>query len=97
MIVRSIRATLRATRLIKKDKSAFLELFRKESGIKDEEVGTQVYNDLRVLYSATGIASEASMEENIVIAKHMLRVTRKVSISDVADWSLAREALKGLK
>ena len=96
-IVRTIRATLRGTRLIKDKKSEFIAVFKKESGRKDEKLASQVYDELVGLYAETGIPKEAGILENIAIAKDMMGITRKVAISDVADWSLARKAAKGLK
>jgi hypothetical protein len=37
------------------------------------------------------------MLEEIAIAKEILGISRDVAIADVADWSFARIALKGLK
>jgi hypothetical protein len=37
------------------------------------------------------------MLEEIAIAKEVLGITKEVPASDIADWSFARTALKGLK
>jgi len=68
-IVRSIRASLRATRYIKENKSEILKLLGKEFGIKDGEVASLVYDDAIKLYSDTGIPTDASMLEDIAAAK----------------------------
>jgi NitT/TauT family transport system substrate-binding protein len=96
-IVRAIRATLKAIRFIKENKEEILKVMAKELGIKDREVAALVYDDATKLYSDTGIPSEASMLEDIAVAKETQGVTRKVSISDVADWGFAREASRQLK
>jgi hypothetical protein len=69
----------------------------KELGIKDNEISSMVYDDGVKLYSDTGTPSDASMLEEIGIAKEFLGISRDVPIAEVADWSFARIALKGLK
>jgi hypothetical protein len=69
----------------------------KELGIKDREISNMVYDDGIKLYSDTGIPSDASVLEEIGIAKEILGISRDVSTSEVVDWSFARIALKGLK
>ena len=41
--------------------------------------------------------SDSSMMEEIGIAKEFLGISRDVAIAEVAEWSFARIALKGLK
>jgi NitT/TauT family transport system substrate-binding protein len=96
-IVRTITVTLRSLRFIKQNKEDVLKLMSKELGIKDREIGSMVYDDGIKLYSDTGIPSDASVMEEITIAKEILGISRDVSLSEVADWSFARAALKGLK
>ena len=96
-IIRTIKATLRAIRLIKSDKEATISAMAKELGMKDRDIAAMVYEDGVKLFSDTGIPSEASMIEEIETAKEILGVTRDVSVSEVADWSFARTALQGLK
>jgi len=96
-IVRAIRVTLRALRFIKGNKEETLKLMSKELGIKDREISHMVYDDGIKLYSDTGIPSDASVMEEIGIAKEILGISRDVSTSEVVDWSFARIALRGLK
>jgi ABC-type nitrate/sulfonate/bicarbonate transport system substrate-binding protein len=96
-IVRAIRITLRAIQFIKRNKDETLKLMSKELAIKDSEISSMVYDDGVKLYSDTGTPSDASMLEEIAIAKEILGISRDVAIADVADWSFARLALKGLK
>jgi ABC-type nitrate/sulfonate/bicarbonate transport system substrate-binding protein len=96
-IVRVIRVTLRALRFIKGNKEETLKLMSKELGIKDREISNMVYDDSIKLYSDTGIPSDASVIEEIAIAKEILGISRDVSTSEVSDWSFVRTALKGLK
>jgi hypothetical protein len=56
-----------------------------------------VYDDGIKLYSDTGTPSDSSMMEEIGIAKEFLGISRDVAIAEVADWSFARIALKGVK
>jgi len=96
-IGRAISITLRAIQFIKRNKDESLKLMSKELAIKDSEISSMVYDDGVKLYSDTGTPSDASMLEEIAIAKEILGISRDVAIADVADWSFARLALKGLK
>lgn len=96
-IVRAIRTTLKAIQFIKRNKEETLKLMAKELAIKDREISSMVYDDGVKLYSDTGVPTEASMLEEIAIAKEVLGITKEVPASDIADWSFARIALKGLK
>jgi len=96
-ITQAIRITLRAIQFIKRNKEETLKLMSKELGIKDNEISSMVYDDGIKLYSDTGIPSDSSMMEEIGIAKEFLGISRDVAITEVADWSFARIALKGLK
>jgi ABC-type nitrate/sulfonate/bicarbonate transport system substrate-binding protein len=96
-IVRTISATLKSIRFIKQNKEEILKVMANQLGIKDREVASLVYDDAIKLYSDTGVPTDASMMEDIASAKETQGITREVSISDVTDWSFAREALKGLK
>jgi NitT/TauT family transport system substrate-binding protein len=96
-IVRAIRTTLKAIQFIKRNKEETLKLMAKELAIKDREISSMVYDDGVKLYSDTGVPTEASMLEEIAIAKEVLGITKEVPASDIADWSFARTALKGLK
>jgi NitT/TauT family transport system substrate-binding protein len=96
-IVRAIRITLKAIQFIKRNKEETLKLIGKELGIKDRDISSMIYDDGVKLYSDTGIPTEASMLEEINIAKEVLGIVKDVPASDIADWSFARLALKGLK
>ena len=96
-IVRAIRTTLRAIQFIKRNKDETLKLMSKELGIKDNEISSMVYDDGIKPYSDTGMPSESSMIEEINLGKEFLGITRDVAIAEVADWSFARIAVKGLK
>jgi len=96
-ITRAIRITLRAIQFIKRNKEETVKLMSKELAIKDREISSMVYDDGIKLYSDTGTPTDASMLEEIGIAKEFLGISRDVAIGEVADWSFARAALKGLK
>jgi NitT/TauT family transport system substrate-binding protein len=96
LIVQTIGATLRATRFIKENKNETLELMSRKLGIKDRELASQVYDEYITLYPDTGIPPDSSMMEDALISKKALGIQREVQISDVADWSFARKALKEL-
>ena len=96
-IVRTITVTLRALRFIKGNKEETLKLMSKELGIKDREISSMVYDDGIKLYSDTGIPSDASVMEEIGVAKEILGISRDVSPVEISDWNFVRMALKSLK
>jgi ABC-type nitrate/sulfonate/bicarbonate transport system substrate-binding protein len=96
-ITRAIRITLRAIQFIKRNKEETVKLMSKELAIKDKEISSMIYDDGIKLYSDTGTPTDASMLEEIGIAKEFLGISRDVAIAEVADWSFARAALKRLK
>ena len=95
-LVRTLRATIRGIRFLKEHKGAFLELLAK-SGIKDRRIADLIYKDAAELYPYDGIPPESGMLEAIKLSKRTLRVSREVSVSEVADWSFARKAVQGIK
>jgi NitT/TauT family transport system substrate-binding protein len=96
-IVRVLRAAMRTIGFIKANKEAALALMAKELGIEDKEVANLVYEDSIKMYSDTAIAPDNGMLEEIAAGKEVQGITREIKISDVADWTFAREAYKGLK
>jgi hypothetical protein len=55
------------------------------------------YDDVVKLYSDSGIPSENSILDEIAMIREMIGTTRDITPSQVADWSFAREAGKGIK
>jgi NitT/TauT family transport system substrate-binding protein len=96
-IVRVLRAAMRTIGFIKANREASLALMAKELGIEDKEVANLVYDDSIKMYSDTAIAPDNGMLEEIAAGKQIQGITREIKISDVADWTFAREAYKGLK
>ena len=97
LIVRTIAATLKATRFIKENKNETLALMSRKLGIKDRELAAQVYDDYVVLGSDSGIPADSSLMEDLAIVKESLGIRREVHASDVADWSFARKAAQESK
>ena len=92
LIVRVLKATLKGLRLLKANKSAFLEVLTKESRIKDRKLANLIYADALKFYSKNGIASKAAMLKLIAHDKRTQGMTRKVSLSEVADFSFVQKA-----
>jgi NitT/TauT family transport system substrate-binding protein len=95
-IMRTIRATLKALRFIKENKERVLKIMATDLGINDSEIANLAYDDVVKLYSDSGIPSENVMRDEIATMKEILGVKRDITLSQVADWSFAREAAKGL-
>jgi ABC-type nitrate/sulfonate/bicarbonate transport system substrate-binding protein len=96
-IVGTIRGTLGAIRFIQENKGEIVKVMAKEFAMTDPEVAHLVYEDAIKLYADNAIPSDASMMEGIANGKETQGITREVAISEVADWSFAREAARDLK
>jgi hypothetical protein len=69
----------------------------KELRIENKDVARLVYDESVKIFSDTGIPPEKGMLEEIAASKQTQGITREIPISEVADWSFAREAYKSLK
>jgi NitT/TauT family transport system substrate-binding protein len=96
-IMRTIRATLRAIRFIKENKERVLNIMATDLGINDSEVANFAYDDVIKHYSDSGIPSESSILDEIATIREMIGTKGDITVSQVADWSFAREAFKGIK
>ena len=96
-ILRTVKAALMANRFLKENKSEFMKLLAKESGVNDPVVAGLIHEEIVKLYSDTGLVSDEAMQEFIANSKEALKVSREVSISEIADFSFARRALSELK
>jgi NitT/TauT family transport system substrate-binding protein len=96
-IVKMIRALLKSVDYINTRKADILALMDKSWGVKDAEVREEMYRDIVGLYSRNGIAPDDVMKNVIQLVQEGRKSKTAVSISDVADWSLARKAGEELK
>ena len=97
LVLRTVKATLMANRFLKEHKSEFMKLLAKESGVNDPVVAGLIHEEIVKLYSDTGLISDDAMQEFIANSKESLKVSREVSISEVADFTFARKAMSELK
>jgi hypothetical protein len=95
--MRTIRATLKAIRFIKENKERVLSIMATDLGINDSEVANFAYDDVIKHYSDSGIPSESSILDEIATIREMIGTKGDITVSQVADWSFAREAFKGIK
>jgi ABC-type nitrate/sulfonate/bicarbonate transport system substrate-binding protein len=96
-VLRTVKAALMANRFLKENKSEFMKLLAKESGVNDPVVAGLIHEEIVKLYSDTGLVSDEAMQEFIVNSKEALKVSREVSISEIADFSFARKAVSEIK
>ena len=96
-ILRTIKAALMGNRFLKESKGEFMKLLAKESGIDDPVVGGLIHEEIGKLYSDTGIVPDDAIQEFIANSKEALKVSRQVSISEVADFSFARRAVSEMR
>ena len=97
LALRSVKAAIMANRFLKENKGEFVKLLAQESGVHDAVVAGLVHEETVKLYSDNGLISDDAMQEFIVNSKESLKVSREVSISEIADFSFARKAVSELK
>ena len=97
IIVRTIKAALMGNRFLKENKGEFEKLLAKESGVRDPVVAGLIHEEIIKLYSDHGVISDEAMQELIASSKEVLKTSRDVSFSEVADFSFARRAVSELK
>ena len=97
VILRSVKAALLGTRFLKENKNEFVKLLAKESGVRDQAVAGLIHEEIVKLYSDSGIISDEAMQELIASAKEVLKTSKEVSFSEIADFSFARRALSELR
>ena len=97
LVLRTVKAALMANRFLKENKSEFMKLLAKESGVNDPVVAGLIHEEIVKLYSDTGLVSDEAMQEFIANSKEALKVSREVSISEIADFSFARKAVSEIK
>jgi ABC-type nitrate/sulfonate/bicarbonate transport system substrate-binding protein len=92
---RVIRATLRANRYIYANRDGAAQLLV-DWGKVEREFAYQSYDGLRNLFNLDGNVPDDGLKLVIDQARNAAKITREVSPSDVADFSLLREAQKDL-
>ena len=97
LIVKTVRATLRGMIFVKENKEESLRAMGKEFGVTDRKLASIVYDEAISSYMWTGVPSDASMKADIDSAKTVQKITREISVSDVADWRFAREAYRTVR
>jgi ABC-type nitrate/sulfonate/bicarbonate transport system substrate-binding protein len=97
LILRTVKGALLANRFLKEHKDEFIKLLAKESGIHDPVVAGLVYEETANLYSDNGLVSDEAIQEFIASSKATLKVSREVSIAEIADLSFARKAANEIK
>jgi ABC-type nitrate/sulfonate/bicarbonate transport system substrate-binding protein len=95
--LRSIKAALLGNRFLKEHKGEFVKLLAQESGVHDPVVAGLIHEEVIKLYSDNGLVSDEAMHEFIATAKETLKLSREVSLSEVADFGLSRKAVSDLK
>lgn len=93
-LIRTIRATLEGVRFLRNNKSEYGKLLAQETGITDAGTANDLYEDFTKLAAVTGITPDDSILESIAFLRDLLGITRKVLISEVADWTFAQQASK---
>jgi ABC-type nitrate/sulfonate/bicarbonate transport system substrate-binding protein len=96
-IVKIIKAILKSIDFIWERKNEILSFMEKNWGIKDPEIREEIYRDIIVLYSRTGIASDEMMKNVIQMVQETRKTAANVPLSNIVDWSFAKRANEELK
>jgi ABC-type nitrate/sulfonate/bicarbonate transport system substrate-binding protein len=97
LILRTVRAALAGNRFLKENKAEFMKLLARESGVEDAAVASLIHEEVVRLYSETGLVSDEAMHEFIATAKEVLKTSKEVSFSEIADFSFARKAASEIR
>jgi NitT/TauT family transport system substrate-binding protein len=97
LVLRSVKAALAGNRFLKENKGEFVKLLAKESGVHDPVVAGLIHEEIVKLYSDTGLISDEAMQEFIASSKEVLKTSKEVSFSEIADFSFARRASSELR
>ena len=85
-----IRAMLKSLQFIRQNRDGSIALIRKEFQL-DESLAAHVYDQMVPALSTDGTASIAAIENDIALARRLLKVAKPVEISQVVDFSLLNE------
>ena len=96
-IVKIIKAILKSIDFIWERKNEILSFMEKSWGIKDPEMRDEIYRDVVVLYSRTGIASDEMMKNVIQMVQETRKTAANIPLSNIVDWSFAKKASEELK
>lgn len=91
-VLGTVKAALMGNRFLKENRGEFVKLLEKESGIHDPVVARLIHEEITKFYSDNGMISDEAMHELIANAKEVLKISRDVSFSEIADLSFARKA-----
>ena len=91
-VLRTIKAALMGNRFLKENKGEFVKLLAKETGVQDPVVAGLIHEEILKFYSDTGLIADDAMDELIANSKEVLKTSREVSFSEIADSSFARKA-----
>jgi ABC-type nitrate/sulfonate/bicarbonate transport system substrate-binding protein len=97
LVFRTVRAGLMGNRFLKENRGEFIKLLAKESGVQDPVVAGLIHEEAVKLFSDNGLVSDEAMQEFIANSKETLKVSREVSISEIADFSFARRVASEMK
>jgi NitT/TauT family transport system substrate-binding protein len=97
VIVGVLAGTLQGNEFLKQNRPECLKYVAKDSGIKDPELANQICDDFIDDRAWTGTVADEALMETIEFTKEVQGITRKVAVSEIADWTLAKRALEELK
>jgi NitT/TauT family transport system substrate-binding protein len=101
VVIKVIRATLRAVRLLKNDKKYAIETLTKknyvELGKERERFAERAYEAATQGYSLTGVIDEKLQREMITVAAQRIKPPPQVSPERIFDFNFARRAGEDLR
>ena len=94
-VKRVIKAGIKATRYIRQNRESTIQFMTKWSKI-DKEMATATYENVLKLFNEDGSVPEKGMLLVIDELKKLGKVEREISLSEVADLSILKEAQREL-
>jgi NitT/TauT family transport system substrate-binding protein len=92
-VQRMVRAFLRTTRALKRERSDFLAFAQRKFGFS-QEVTEEAYTVMIEALSNDGVVEDSVLQSAIDEAKTVANVSKPVSHADVVDYNFLREAIK---
>lgn len=93
-VKRIVRATLRGTRFMKQNRSDAVALLASYLGITPAQ-SAKAYDASIQSFTDDGIISDKAVSLDVQLTKNRLKLTKEIPLTQLVDWSIAREIKAG--
>ena len=91
MVAGFVKATLKALRLVRKDREGMIAAMTKFSGVERSQAA-RVYDDLINTFTTNGTVDDETQRNDLVIIRQVAGVTNDIPNARAYDFSFALEA-----